>query len=417
MKRYLYLISIVLVIVIVILAGVLIARQNQPGGPGAPITGGTTTPGGLPVAPPAGGAGTGGGTPVSGNAGVTTNYEGQKFSVVASDNKAIDFFANPDGSVVFIQPDGQIMKVLRGKVSSLSSSPIANLIRAEFSYDGRGLLTVFGNGAQPEASVFDVTARTWRPLPANTLSPTWSPDNHQLAYLGERNGSGEIFIVDATAVNATPQEVMKIEAQDIALNWLGHDKILLSDKGSALFGGSVWALSIKNKTLTPLVMNNPGLDSIWNDSSGLIFTANQTQEGGSLGLVDAVGNSLQTMSFLTLPSKCAFSIETLPTSTKARAAATTTKATSPTATVFKKLYCAVPRNIEQFKSETLPDSYFRKEFFTADDFYAINLADGTVTAVLPDAARSVDATNLKIFNNTLFFVNRFDDKLYAISLK
>lgn len=416
MKRYLYLLAIVLVIAIVVLAGILIARRVVPGEEPIDAGGGTTTPGGLPVAPP---SNNGGANQPETGVGTTPNYEGQKFSVVA-ENKALDFFVNKDASVVLIQPDGQIMKVQGGQASSLSSSLISNPVAAHFSYDGKKILVVFGDRLNPETSVFDVTSKTWRPLPAKIQSPSWSPINYQIAYLGERNGSGAIFTLDTTQANGTPQEIIKIGVQDARLRWIAQNQIILSDKGSVLADGSVWSLNIKNKTLTPILIDNSGLDSIWGNEYGLVFTAKENQRGGMLNLFDALGNPLHEMSFLTLPSKCAFDIETITTPIKGPASTSTKKtisqATSTTA-INKILYCAIPRNVEVLKAAALPDSYLRKELFTEDEFYRVNLSDGKTDVVPLENTVSLDAINLKVFNNALFFINRLDEKLYSASLR
>ena len=416
MRRYLYLFAIVLVVVIVVLAGVLIARR-APGTEPVDTGGGAMTPGGLPVAPPSNANGDGLNDADAGD--TIQNYEGQKFSVVA-ENKAMDFFANSESSVVFIQPDGLIMKAQGGQVSSLSSSIVANLITANFSYDGKKILAVFGDRRSPETSIFDVTSKTWRPLPANIQSPSWSPINYQIAYLGERNGSGMIFTLDTSKTNATPQELLKINIQDVRLRWIGQNQIILSDRGSAFARGSVWSLHIKNKTLTPLLIDNSGLDSIWESEYGLAFSANQNLRGGSLNLMDTAGNLLHEMSFLTLPVKCVFDVETVITPIKTTASTSTKKtasqATSTTA-INKTLYCAVPKNAESLQEAALPDSYFRKEFFTEDEFYGVNISDGKIEAVPKEKNLPIDAVNLKVFNKTLFFVNRIDNKLYSISLR
>ncbi len=414
MRRYLYLFAIVLVIVIVVLVGILIARRAGPGTEAVPTGGGTTTPGGLPVAPPATGENNQAG---AGAAETTPNYEGQKFSVVA-ENKASDFFVNGDASVVLVQPDGQIMKAQGGQVSSLSSSPIANLIATHFSYDGKKILAVFGDRARPETSLFDVTSKTWRPLPPNMQSPAWSPVNYQIAYLGERNGSGMLFELDTSKAVGVPQEILKINLQDVQLRWIDQNQIILSDRGSALTKGSVWSLDIKNKILTPLAIDTPGLDSIWGSQYGLVFVASQSQRGGGLRLLDAAGNLLHEMAFVTLPSKCTFTTETTVTPIKAPVGTSTrasSQATSTTA-VSRILYCAIPKNTEAFQAATLPDAYFRKELFTADEFYVVNLLDGKTDIIPGGKDLSVDAVNPKVFNHTLFFINRLNEQLYALSL-
>ena len=79
-------------------------------------------------------------------------------------------------------------------------------------------------------------------------------------------------------------------------------------------------------------------------------------------------------------------------------------------------YPPAGRDQQTFSNARLPDEYEQKVLFTADDFYKINVANGTLTAIFNDPGQTMDATKLKAFNNALFFVNRYDQKLYAISV-
>lgn len=80
------------------------------------------------------------------------------------------------------------------------------------------------------------------------------------------------------------------------------------------------------------------------------------------------------------------------------------------------LYCAIPRDAEKLSRSFLPDDYYKMTLLTADDFYRIDLINGNAAPILADPGQTIDASNLKIFNNKLFFVNRYDQKLYAITL-
>jgi hypothetical protein len=151
--------------------------------------------------------------------------------------------------------------------------------------------------------------------------------------------------------------------------------------------------------------------------------------GGKLSLLNTSGQTLNALTFLTLPSKCVFDIQTQnpPQATSAPTTSSSTKSTSkkgsatppPVVTPVisqEYLYCAVPRDTQRLNTSALPDDYLKGALFTSDDFWRIDLATGDTSAVFIDPNQNLDATDLKIFNKTLFFVNRFDKKLYAISL-
>lgn len=65
--------------------------------------------------------------------------------------------------------------------------------------------------------------------------------------------------------------------------------------------------------------------------------------------------------------------------------------------------------------QPLPDAYGQEALFTEDAFFKVR-ADTGATRNLFVPTIPIDGTGLRVFNNTLFFVNRYDQKLYALSL-
>lgn len=201
--------------------------------------------------------------------------------------------------------------------------------------------------------------------------------------------------------------------QDLVPRWLNQNTVLLSEKSSALIGSSLWKYDVGRKSFIALETNKPGLQSAWNTSGtlGLVFGTKQSGRGGDLMLTDGSGKVLYRINFLTLPSKCLFA-------EKASALPSASTSTVPLKQAPGKeiLYCAIHRDPEKLRTSQLPDSYEKRELFTSDDFYMIDLGSGNTSPVFVDPEKDLDADNLKIFNNKLFFVNRFDARLYAISL-
>ena len=132
-------------------------------------------------------------------------------------------------------------------------------------------------------------------------------------------------------------------------------------------------------------------------TAGLLFTTTDNN-ADTLQLVDASGNVEHTLSFVTLPSKCLI--------TSARPGASSTP----------YLFCGVPANQSAFTALQLPDSYNMMQAFTSDQMVQVNLLTGAKDILRDDAAPHVDATDLKVFNGLLFFVNRYDERLYALML-
>lgn len=410
MRRLIYLFSILVVVGVVIGVGYFLRYRTEE--PEVPILGQLpTTP--TQKAPPATSAsptpsapGTSTPSALSQSALPQISAEGRKFGVV-SQNNILDFFVAADNSVIFVEPSGKIGRVVRGETSLLSSSEIVNLWRASFSYDGKKILAEFGDLYMPQYSVFDTENKSWSPLPSYIKTPAWSPTSYEIAYLAEKSGEDALATLDITNPKAKPREILNLNAKDVFLSWLEPNSILINEKGGAAFAASVFRVDIKNKAIDLLIPPRIGLEVLWSAKAerGLIFVGGRTLRGGELGLVDEKGVLLNRLAFITLPRKCGF---------YEKAAGQISTSTPPSE---EFLACAIPRDREKPTKVPLPDAYEERALYTSDDLYEISLKDGTVREIYKSESSYFDGYNLKIFGKNLFFVNRFDGKLYAVSLE
>lgn len=341
------------------------------------------------------------GAPTTGSAGTL----GIRFGVI-SNEPSLDYFVDANNNTFSIQPDGEIDEVSNGQMSVLNSLTIQNIISAGFSYDGKKALVNFGDPSNPQTSVFDLSAKTWMPMNTGWQSPVWSPSDYRIAYAttNAANGTETFSTSDASKTKPAPITLLSLHAQDLSLAWPNKNQLMLETKPSALVAGSSWLLNLRTKALSPITTETTGLETLWGEggtgtamSTGLQFSLGSSEGDTSLQLIDAGGNILKQVKFITLPSKCAFTL-------------------SPTNTSTSYLYCGVPRDQSDLAFNRLPDDYNQMALFTTDDIYRINLSSGAVDTIFNDQAQSLDVSDLRVFNNTVFFINRYDQKLYAITL-
>jgi hypothetical protein len=431
MKRYIYIIiGIVVAAAIAILALFLIKNHSA----ATPSTTLGTTTGSLPGVGTQGGNGSG--TPASGvgalglptptsSTGSSENGQMtvQNFGVLSSD-PVLDYFVNAQNNIIAVEPTGAIVTISNGQSTTINSSTINNIISASFSYDGEKIVVSYGDPADPQAEVFNVATDAWTALPDGILSPQWSPaNNYQIAYLTAA-GTGKLSLstINAANLKTAPSTLLTLNANDLALQWPTADEFILSDKPTSQNAGSIWALSASTGTLTPLVYEVPGAEGIWSHNAaipyGLIFFNAPAGQGNTLQLQAISGNlPTQPLNVSTLPSKCAFNTERMPVATSTGATASTTPAakTSATSTPYLALYCGIPRSSSGFASAHLPDDYTTMALFTSDDIYKINTATGVEQVLWSDTTQNMDVSDMKFFNNALFFVNRYDNKLYGLT--
>ncbi len=441
MKRYIYII-IGIVVVAAIAVLVLFLIKNNSATNTQSSTG--TATGSLPAAGTQGTGGAGGQnsatpigtlglTPTTATGTVATGGQAvvQSFGVLSS-QPVLDYFVDAQNTITAIEPNGAIMTVTGGQSTILNSSTINDIISAGFSYDGKKILVSYGDPANPHAEIFTVATNAWTALPQGMFSPTWSPiNNYLIAYLAAPS-AGKLVLSTINAANpkAAPSSLLSLSANDLTVQWPTKTEFILSDKPASQNAGSILAFNSQAGTLTPLIYEVPGAEAIWSHNAtipyGLVFFNNGPGQGNTLQL-RAISGSLptQTLGFATLPSKCGFNTELMTAATSTASSTTTTTTPSSARTLkaptktsptpYLALYCGIPRNSSEFSSARLPDDYNMMSLFTSDDIFKINLTTGAMQPLWSDATQNMDVSDVKFFNNVLFFVNRYDQKLYGLT--
>lgn len=397
-----------------------VATGNGGNGNAGSATGGTGAAS-TPVALPPLGATSGGST-----SGAVTPHMG-----ILSNELVLEYFVSPTNVVTTVHPDGKIESITNGQSTYLSSSEIHNVVSASFSNDGKKILIGFGSATSPQWSVFDVASKAWSVLPVSPMAAVWAPSGYTIAYFAPASGGTALSTLDLSSSKSKPRALVTFPSEDFVLSWHSPDEIILADRPSAVFSGSIFALNVKTGVLRNIVLNRVGLEAQWNQSAtmAVILAGTSLARGGELGIIDANGTLLHAMNFLTLPSKCAFTPPAPPTppvvktttkaSTSTPSSTPTSASSSATSTtpVLPGLICAIPQDTNALQRVGLPDTYEQKMLYTADTFYGITLNTGSLIPLFRDDSQSFDATDVKIVNGSIFFVNRYNEKLYGLILK
>lgn len=293
------------------------------------------------------------------------------------------------GGALAVDLSGKIVQTDGKNEVILSSSSVPSIFSASISYDRNFVLIGLGEINSPQFRIWNAQKNTWRFLPSGTFSASLSPATHQLAYL-EKAATGvrlSVLNLDSALSKGTAAATLPLE--DVYINWVSTDKIELKEKGALLAPSSEFIFNLPRKTASVVVKEKNGLDILWAPSAKTALVLLGQARGGNMFLVDTAGQVLQTLSFLTIPEKCAWSGDQI-------------------------LFCALPQNRDALKTQ-LPDSFYKKSFFTDDNFYKINTVNGDVEPVLENK-NNLDAESLAIFGDSLYFINRLDEKLYSLPI-
>lgn len=300
----------------------------------------------------------------------------------------LDYWINKKtGEFYYLGDDGSVSKINGSlaeieSTSVINSQTLPNLRQLLPAPDGTAALAEFNYPEATTFSVFETETGNWQPLPSKIISAAWSPDSQEITYLDDRG----IKIWNRNTKKS--RELIGLSQKDLNLGWLTKNQMLISDPPSVDHTGSIWSLNPNTKTLSLIMEQKNGLMSEWSQdgSQGMLFYKSGIKDLTTL--IDNRGATLRTFAFTTLPSKCY--LET------------------------SKIYCAVPRVIPPLA--ILPDDYLKRKIYFEDGIYLIDLAKETLTPLL-ETLTPIDAEHLEVYQDTLIFKNRLDDRVYTLRLQ
>lgn len=294
--------------------------------------------------------------------------------------------------------DNLLVVTMRGEIQErrgtawtpASSSTISSLFSVETSFDKRFVLVGIGERNNPLYKVFDSLKREWRFVPRGALGAIWSPSTREIVYAEERASGPVLLTLNIEASSAKPKLISAIPFRDTVLAWPEYGRVVFSGRSSALLPNLFFSLDITKRAVTPIVLEKSGAVLLWSPSGKFALAFTGGGKGGSLLLINRLGESLREFNFLTLPEKCAFKNDDL-------------------------LLCAIPKNESAFRNAQLPDAYYKRALFTEDELFSVNLKTGAVGSIFN--AGVFDASRLQIYNDQLYFINRLDRRLYSVPFK
>ena len=304
-------------------------------------------------------------------------------------NRVFAYWINKNTETMYYLTDeGEIYKLAQGGTEQkLSGQPIQNLRAVSPSPDGPMAIVSFGQGERIFFSAFNSVRLSWQPLPAGALAAAWDPTGTKIAYLEHAGLSAALKIL--SLADAKIQEVTKINVEDAELSWVVPKEIYLTSRPSANYPGSVLGVNLEQKTVRVVVRDEPGLMVLWSQSGpwGIKFSLRGRRPVTEI--IDGNGQMVGAWPFApTLPVKCLAE------------------------NVF--FYCGAPRSMGP--RDIWPDDYLQRRIYSKDDVVFWNASTSQTAIVIQAEQGPFDVIQLSLLGNKLFFVNRYDGKLYEATL-
>ena len=335
-------------------------------------------------------------TPASGTPTVTlvdptpTDDQAATSALTALTNEpVVDYWVNQlDAQVYYVNPEGGIRRAdpVSGPENISASRFDDPINRVITSPHGDAIIIVSGEPRTPVFKIFDVERRVWRLLPAGTTAAAWNPVGPTTEILFLKQG----VLATYNLAKGTIKTAASLTATGLDLAWVSADTVYLLQRPARDIPTSVRLFNIKKKTLQTLIAPTKGLWTLW------------TPGNGGFGFDAARGNYLLSN---------AGTVE-VPLPTEA-----------PPGKCFAErpqLYCGL--SFTEMNARNLPDTYLQRGVMTTDNLVMFLLGDREgfrEPKVLFDAKKAgipIDVWHMSKRGESLYFINRYDDKVYRAAL-
>ncbi|MDP2629487.1 MAG: hypothetical protein Q8P45_02170 [Candidatus Harrisonbacteria bacterium] len=293
-----------------------------------------------------------------------------------------------DGSILFLSQEGLVYQYFpeTGEITEFDDINIEGYLSADLSLEENHILIRDNSG---EYFVYSLETREKIRLPIGIRSAVWSGSDLEILFFSEANqGGGGINIFNIDTLRS--RVALAFQGYDFLLQSGADGLAYLISRASRFSPGELWQLS-SNYTSLSKVEEKPGLMVAFSpyDSSRLVFSNSSLPKSAELIHISASGVR-RSLDFVTLPSKCAFVED-------------------------GDFACAVPSE----SAKNYPDEYLQGGAYTNDRLVFIDGRSGQQTTLFSSKEENsflLDAKELKIVGERLYFINRYDQRLYSIDL-
>lgn len=318
-----------------------------------------------------------------------TTSETGNFLEKVSDGAVFSYSAISDDEIYYFTLDGRVFRIAPDGDEVVSERVLTSMNGVWATQSGKRALVSFGDPKNPAWGIFDFLDKAWRPLPPSIKYAAWGGNEDTLFAIEEKDGVKNLVKVNLQKnIPVSSVILSNFRMKDVKFMNGGGDKLFVSEKASSFYKGSVWELN--TKTLDWKI--------VFKEQAGIIFKIFPDLSGGirfsspnKFSLVSPSGEIKMDFPIKTLPEKCGGT--------------------------GNRFYCFAPVNI--LEGVFLPDDYFKNKVFFLDAFYKIDQKTGESPIVFQsgvDGIPLIDGENLSIVGERVYFVNRYDKRLYRINL-
>lgn len=317
-----------------------------------------------------------------------------------STNPALGYWISPPtGEVKYISVDGTVWGTATLPNKQLSSQKI-NGIKDIIPYkDGSKVLVSYETANGLRWLIYDSLDDTWNPLPEYVKTAFWGESNEKIfAITKEKGNHYNLSSLDLSKAILIPTTLIaNFNFPDAYFRFIPPQTVIIMERPSFLYKSAVWLLNLKTKTLDKIIEEKNGLFAkLADDEKTLIYSAKEYDAYTFIVDINTLTKSVPR--FFASADKC------------------NTPLDSPTSSP-SLVFCFGSSNISDFSR--MPDEYLQSEFLSNDNLYSYNRENDTIASLLISGTplvETIDGTDLKIIENKIYFINRFNNNIYRLIL-
>jgi hypothetical protein len=180
---------------------------------------------------------------------------------------------------------------LSGCAKPQTAAQVHSLVGARepaFSPDGREIAMTVGSGIAV-MSATGGTARAVATGPGNDWHPVWSPDGKSLAFLSDRSGSPQVWMV--RAADGTPRRLTTDSSGKSNPAWSPDGSLVAFTTIAGRYGKRVRAVSVADGTVRDLIESDADYAAWSPDGSRLVFARRSEAHNYDLWVMPAKGGA------------------------------------------------------------------------------------------------------------------------------
>lgn len=301
-----------------------------------------------------------------------------------------------DGTVLFYTAHGAFaIDPGQTALRSLSAVDLSGLSHVAWSSAGERVATFRETDIARMVGLYDYTNRQGRPLSGDVQKIAMSPDGTRIA-LHERNAEGtlnQISVSDFRGGN--PKTLLKTRVGFWRLFWPRSERLYIVSQPSGLARGTAFLINPESGALTKAISANGLIINPSPNGTRLLFSrAESAGKGIDLLTLDtergAERNLTQEFGMRALAEKCAWFADD------------------------RTIICAAPTKSPA--DALMPDDYYKGTFNSPENLLMLNLETNEHTEIQLSQSYDIQAPIVDAREERLFFINRIDGLLYALTL-